>query len=121
MFLSKMYCFANESEARSSFSNLLSQVSADDIQRFDRALSAIFSVRRELFDIVNGSSADKRRLLEMGLPDICITANEDYVMSALSAQGIGCYMELRQYNFNEIPAGLPRIHAYVIIKLGDAE
>ena len=30
-------------------------------------------------------------------------------------------MEMRQYNLNEIPAGLPHIHAYVMIKLGDFE
>ena len=43
MLLSKKYCFANESEATSSFSDVLSQVSADDIRQFDRALSLQYS------------------------------------------------------------------------------
>src|SRR5437016_2773819 len=118
MFLSKKYCFANESEAKSTFSDLIPQVSADDMQLFDRALSIIFSVRRDLLDLVNHSSSRKKISAEKGLPDICIPANEEYVIPAFLAQAIGCCMELRQYNFDEIPAGLPRIHAYVIIKLG---
>ncbi len=121
MFLSKRYCFANESEARTSFSDLLAQVSADDMQLFGRALSAIFSVRQELVDLVHRNGAGKKRAAEPGLPDICITASEDYVIPVFSAQGIGCCMEVRQYNFDEIPAGLPRIHAYVTIKLADFE
>lgn len=121
MLLDKQCCFANESEARSSFSDLLARLSTEDSQLFDRALSAIFSVRQKLVDLVHRSGAGKTRAAVAGLPDICITASEDYVLPALSAQGIGCYMEIRQYSFDEIAAGLPRIHAYVTIPLDDFE
>ncbi len=121
MFLNKKYCFADESEARSSFSDLLSQVSADDMRLFDRVLSTVFSVRQALFDFVHRTGAAKKGSAETGLPDICITAVEEYVIPALSAQGIGCCMELRQYSFDEVPEGLPRIHAYVLITLQDCE
>ena len=121
MFLSKKYCFANESEARSSFSYLLSRGSADDIRLFDKVLSTIFSVRRRLFESVHRRGVDKNGSVDVSLPDICITANEDYVIPALSAQGIGCCMEIRQYTIDEILAGLPRVHAYVIITIGGSE
>lgn len=121
MFLDKQYCFANETEARASLSDLLARVNADDIQLFDKAISAIFLVRQQLVDLVNRSSSGKTRVAGTGLSDICITASEDYVLPAFSAQGIGCCMEIRQYSFDEVPAGLPRIHAFVTITLEDTE
>jgi hypothetical protein len=121
MFLSKKYCFANEPEARANLSGLLSQGSAADNQLFDRVLSTIFSVRRELFEVVRRGASSKERSAQAGLPDICITATEDYVIPAFSAQDIGCRMEIRQYTSNEVPTGLPRIHAYVLITIGNSE
>lgn len=119
MFLSKKYCFANESEARSGLSDLLSRGSADERLLFENVLSTIFAVRQELVEGVHHRGVDNN--IGLGLPDICIPANEDTVIPALSAQGIGCCMEIRQYALNEIPAGLPRVHAYVIITMGTFE
>ena len=120
MFLSKKYCFANESEARSHFSDLLSQGSVDDQHILDRVLSTIFTVRRELFESVHHSTG-KNRPATVGLPDVCITANEDYVIPAFSAQGLSCCMEIRQYTSHEIPEGQPSIHAYSVIIVGGSE
>lgn len=119
MFLSKKYCFANESEARSGLSDLLSRGSADERLLFENVLSPIFAARQELVERVHRGGVGNNSGL--GLPDICIPANEDTVIPALSAQGIGCCMEIRQYALNEIPAGLPRVHAYVIITMGTFE
>lgn len=118
MFLSKKYCFANESEARSGLPDLLSRGSADERLLFENVLSPIFAVRQELVERVHRGVDNNSG---MGLPDICIPANEDNVIPALSAQGIGYCMEIRQYALNEIPAGLPRVHAYVIITIGSFE
>lgn len=120
MFLNKKYCFTNESEARSHFSDLLSQRSEEDQHFFDKVLSTIFPVRRELLERAHSSSREKRPAA-LGLPDVCITANEDYVIPAFSAQGIGGCMEIRQYPFAEIPEGQPRIHAYVVITASGTE
>ena len=69
----------------------------------------------------NNTNEKKRTPSGKGLTDICITANEDFLVPALSSQGIPGCMEVRQFSLTEIPKGQPLIHAYVTINLGNSE
>lgn len=118
MFLSKKYGFANEAEARSGLSGLLSRGSVDERWLFKNLLTTIFSARQELVERVHHRGVENN--IGWGLPDICIPANEDTVIPALSAQGIGCCMEIRQYsNANQWPIVLsPYVTAYFSYSAG---
>ena len=121
MLLSRQYCFRNEFDVERGLVDYLSRLDSHNLRRFRSALSEIFLVRHKLFELEQPNKSKKKGNSNKGLSDICITANERYLLPALSDLGIECCMEVRRYYFDEISEHLPLIHAFSIVKLQGVE
>ena len=121
MLLSRKYCFRNEFEVERGLTDYLSRLDSHNLRRFRSAASEMFLVRHKLFELEQLNKSKKKGNSNKGLSDICITANERYLLPPLADQGIECCMEVRQYYYDKISENLPLIHAFTLVKLQGLE